>query len=329
MWNVSELLLILVLLTAAESVINAAPHPGRRSLMGFFLRLLGYSGGILVMTFSETASFATQVIFLLLAAYMFRWFVQSAVAYIRGPRLFEQPRKADIAALAADLTGLPERQCSRVASAILRQHDVRVALLGLILLAEKASEVQDLEKEWLEYCAVGREEVLELMEISGADGVANALFFAEILCMYEINSVKNALSAQNRPHFRGRSGRIWITQRLEKSGRVRRRAEEYGLPVEQKSTGRHKGAPVPFIMKIWPPKGLAGAGHPVRGRVLLVSIIGMLAYGVFALSIDRSSGWIFIIVGVLVYILALLAVPDFRELAARHKDVADSKGGET
>jgi hypothetical protein len=327
MWSAGELVLILVLLTAAESVINAIPHPGRRGVMNFCTRLVAYSAGIFIMSFSRLASVATQVIFLLLAAYMFRWFVSAGVAYVRGPQLFEPPRKAELAALAADLTGLAEGRCARVAARVLRKHDARVALLGLVFLAEEKKDVEDFEQIWLDSCDRARATVLDLMEQAEIRGVANALFLAEALCMYETPSVESVLKARNRLTVRGRGGRAWVAHRLEKTGRVRRRAEEYGLPVEHKTkSGEPVRAPMSFLMRIWPPKGLAGLGHPGRGVVLLLSLLAMVAYGGVALAMDRGSGWVFLAIAVLVYMLALLTMSDFRELAVRRREWAESKG---
>ena len=328
MWNVGELVLILVLLTAAESVINAVPRPGRRGVESFFVRIAGYSAGIVIMSFSNMAALATQAVFLLLVAYVFRWLVSGGVAYVRGPQLFESPRKAELSALAADLTGLPEGRCARVASRVLRRHEPSVGLLGLILLAEENKEIEDFDQEWPAACDRARTAALNLLEQAEGRGVANALFLAEALCMYEAASVESVLKTRNRPPMRGRSGRAWIAQRLEKSGRVRRRAEEYGLPVEhQTKSGEPVRVPLSFLMRIWPPKGLAGMGHPGRGVVLWMSLLAMAVYGGVALAMGRGSGWIFLAVTVLMYMLALLAITDFRELAARRRELAESKGG--
>jgi hypothetical protein len=326
MWHAGELVLVLLLLTIAESVINAAPHVGRRGALSFVIRLFGYSIGIALMSVGDVAAITVQVLLLVLAAYMFRWFVASVVAYVRGPQLFEAPRKADLAFLAQDLSGLPDRRCAHAAKRILREHDGRVGLLGLILLAEEKGEPQELEPQWLDACGRARGMVRQLEERYGLEGATNALFLAELLCMYEPSSVESLLKSRERPALRGRASRTAVAHRLEKTGRVRRRAEEYGLPVEHKTkSGEPIRVPLSFLMKIWPPSGLAGAGFPGRGTALWISLLGMIAYGVTALAFNRNSGWVFLAVGVLVYILALLALSDFRELAARRKEWMESK----
>jgi len=317
------------LLAVSESMINVSPHPVRRAALSFAAWAGAFALGITLLASAQVAMITAEVAVLVVAAYMFRWFTGSIVDYVRAPQLFETPRKSELKLLAHEMTSAPLKTCADACGQVLRFHDPRMALLGLMALVDRGdARPEDLAEKWQTACAGSRDTVLDLLGRYGGRGSTNALFLAQLLCMYETISVEKALSESKSPEPVGRRGRVRLAQRLAKMGRVRHRAEEYGLPVESRIRQEKRAEPkTPLRVRAWPAGRLVSLGFRRRGLAFGISHSLMMVYGAGALAVGRGSGWVFLGVGTLVYMLALAAMSDFADLAGRYGEGTPAVGG--
>ena len=68
-----------------------------------------------------------------------------------------------------------------------------------------------------------------------------------------------------------------------------------------------------FWAVLWPAVGLARAGFAERALAFGIGHGLLIAYGLLALAMHRSSGWIYLAVAVLIHIEGVFAQVDFAE----------------
>ena len=332
-----ELFAVLLLIAIGQGVLEVSPHATRRILVGLAGWVLAFAVGVAILSVRRVATEAVAIGLALLAGYILWWIAVGIVKYFRGPGFFEPPRAGELGDLARQASGLPARDCRRIARRLLREFDGAVALLGLLSLSgSRESSAGEFERAWNEASekalaqaarlASGRAEAAP----PGRTGKSNLLFVAQALCLYERESVERVLARLAAKPRQGRAARVEAAERLEQSGKERKEARQFGLaaPLKKVQEGHApSGTELQAAEVIWPPMGLARCGFKKRAAALAVSHGALLAYGALALSFGRGSGWVFLGAAVLVHVQALFAIGDFAWLQAHSVAGAETGGG--
>jgi hypothetical protein len=256
---------------------------------------------------------AVEIGLALLAGYLVWLIGTSIVRYFRGPDFFEPPRAGELGDLAQQVSGLPARDCRKIARRLLRKDDGAIALLGLLSLSGSSeSGAEEFERAWSEASEKARAQAARLA--GGRAERSNLLFAAQALCLYERESVERAFARLAAKARQGRAARVEAAEQLAQSGRERKEARQFGLaaPLKYVRDGRApSGSELQAVDVIWPPMGLIRCGFRRRGATLALSHGALLAYGALALSLGRASGWVFLGAAVLIHVQALFAIGDF------------------
>jgi hypothetical protein len=155
-------------------------------------------------------------------------------------------------------------------------------------------------------------------------------FVAQALCVYEATSIERAFRRLKAPGLGDRAARARAAGQLTDSGRRRRDTDwldmDPALNGEQKAAGGTSG--VTALRVLWPALGVRQAGFKGRALALGVSEVVLVGYAIAALSIGRTSGWIYLAVAGLIHIEAVFALGDFHaaEVHAASAPPAGEKG---
>ena len=351
MWHASELFLILLLMTVEQCAMDVAPDAARRIVRIFAVWLLAFAAGIMLLSLESIVADVVRIGILVLVAYLARWAFDSAAQFFRAPQLFEAPGPADLIVAAEQVSGLAHKECRRISRAILREHDSYIALLALMSLSsEDIAAAADLEQAWRKACEEARALAMELAGKyrSGGGkarpGTVNALFLTQALCLYEQNSIERVLASHRGPSSWRRAERVKIARQLEASGRSRKDSAQVfgiaapwaskpgaglGCDVAGKGTAATEGGSATQASLadiLWPPLSFARAGFKGRAVAFAVSYAVLAGYGLLALSLNRDSWWIFLLVAVLLHVEAAFAVGDFNWAAAPRGEPGAVKG---
>lgn len=318
MWHATELLAALVLICVAQAAIDVAPHPARRALWSFLGLCAAFAVAIAVLSSKTVADPVVRLGIAVLIVYLLRWIITSAVDYLRGPFLMEPIRAADLAAAVEDVAGLAERPARRAARRILRDHSGETALLALSRLEKREGEPEgEFIARWQAACAPALEDARRIAaKFGGAKGEdrvsATALrFISQALCLYRRESVERVLSRLDGLSLARHSGRTRAGAELEKSAARNADMASLGLlpPADDQEAPRVTA--FSGLALLWPALGLSRIGCSVRAWALGSAEALLLAYGLFAAYIDRSSWFVFLVVGILIHIQAAMALGDF------------------
>jgi len=329
-----EFFIVLLLIAIGQGVLEAAPHTARRILVSLAAWVFTFGAAIAILSVRRVATDAVAIGLALLAGYILWLIGTSLFKYFRGPIFFEPPKAGELAELAQQVSGLPERDCRKIARRLLRKFDGAVALLGLLSLSgsnERGSEA--FEQAWKD---ASEKALAQAARLAGGDagpaaaggvGKSNLLFVVQALCLYERESVERVLARLSAKARQGRAARVEATERLEQSGKERKEARQFGLaaPLKNVKDGHTlSGTELQVAEILWPPMGLIRCGFKKRAAALAVSHGALLAYGILALSLGRGtfwdlsgSGWVFLGAAILIHVQALFAIGDFEWLQAR------------
>jgi len=314
-----ELFAVLLLIGIGQGVLEVTPHPTRRILISLAAWVLAFAVAVAILSFRRVAADVVGAGLALLAGYILWWIGTGIVRHFRGPGFFEPPKAAELGDLAQQVSGLPPRDCRKIARRLLRKFDGAVALLGLLSLNGSGERgAAEFERAWKEASEKALAQAAESARSVGG-GKNNLLFVAQALCLYEKESVERALVRLAAKARRGHAVRVVATERLAQSGKERKEARQFGLgaPVKSVHDGHAaSGSELQAGEILWPPMGLARCGFKRRAAALAVSHGALLAYGALALILGRSSGWVFLGAAVLVHVQALFAIGDFAWLQA-------------
>ena len=322
-----ELFAVLLLIAIGQGVLEVAPHATRRIIVSLAAWVFTFAVGVAILSVRRAAADAVAIGLALLAGYILWWIGMGIVKYFRGPGFFEPPKAGELAALAQQVSGLPARDCRKIARRLLRKFDGAVALLGLLSLSGSGeSGAEEFERAWNEASDKALAQAAESAPSCGA-GKSNLLFVAQALCLYEKESVERVLARLAAKARQGRAARVEATERLAQSGRERKEARQFGLaaPLKNVRDGHApSGTELQAVEVVWPPMGLVRCGFRKRAAALAVSHGALLAYGALALTLGRGSGWVFLGAAVLVHVQALFAVGDFAWLQAHSAGGAET-----
>jgi hypothetical protein len=314
-----EFVAVLLLMAIGQGVLEVSLHPARRILVTLAAWLFVFAVGAAILSVRRVAADVVGVGLALLAGYILWWIAAGIVRHFRGPAFFEPPRAGELGALAQQVSGLPARDCRKIAPRLLRKGDGAVALLGLLSLSGSGeSGAEEFERAWDEAAEKALMQAAGLAA-SGGVGKSNLLFVAQALCLYEKESVERVLARLAAKARRGRAARVEATEQLAQSGKERKEARRFGLaaPLKNVQEGHAvSGSEFRAVDLLWPPMGLVRCGLKKRAAALAVSHGTLLAYGALALGLGRGSGWVFLGAAVLVHVQALFAIGDFTWLQA-------------
>ncbi|MGO8704452.1 MAG: hypothetical protein ACLQVA_11585 [Candidatus Brocadiia bacterium] len=324
-----ELFAILLLMAIGQGVLEVAPHAARRVAVTLAAWVFAFAVGAAILSVRRVAADVVAIGLALLAGYILWWIGAGIVRHFRGPVFFEPPKAGELGELAQQ-AGLPAGDCRKIARRLLKTFDGSVALLGLLSLSGSGDGgAEEFERAW---DAASEKSLAQAGGIPFAGpGRSNMLFVAQALCLYEKESVERVcarLAAKNR---QGRAARVEAAEQLAQSGRERKEARRFGLTAPLKNvrdSNVASGTELEPVDILWPPMGLVRCGFQNRAAALAVSHGVLVAYGVLALALGRSSGWVFLAAAVLVHVQALFAIGDFAWLQA-HGAAGAEKGART
>jgi hypothetical protein len=331
-----ELFAVLLLMAVGQCVLEVAPHAARRVLVTLAAWIFAFAVVAAILSVRRVAADVVALGLALLASYILWWIVAGIVKYFRGPGFFEPPKAGELGDLAQQASGLPARDCRKIARRLLRKFDGSVALLGLLSLSGSGEGgAEEFERAWNE----AAEKALAQAQgtPSGGAGKSNLLFVAQALCLYEKESVERVLARLAAKGRQGRAVRVEATEQLAQSGRERKEARRFGLaaPLKNVRDGHAASGPELTPLEIlWPPMGLIRCGFKGRAAALAVAHGALIIYGTITLIAGRDPGWLFIFPGVyftaaaLIHVQALFAIGDFAWLQT-HGAAGAEKGART
>lgn len=316
MQHAVELLAILLLMAVGQCVLDPSPRIMRRVMYAFVWSALAFAVAITIVSIPSVAAPATQLAGIALAAYVIRWIVGGIVDHFAGPTIAEMPGNAEIAAMAARVTGAPLPAARRAARRIMRRNDGYIALAAVRSLGSK--DADSLEAAWQTACEALREEIAETARSLGGANASghvstNAIrFLAQAVCAYEFESVKRVLGRSKECRLASRAGRELAAGLLEKQAR-RVDIEQTGQTAAGKA-----GSPAIYpAALIWPGVGFMRLGFGKHATAFSIAQILLILYGAARVAAARgfhgNSGYVFLGVAALVHIQALLAMGDFVE----------------
>ena len=317
MAHIVELCVLLLLLSVGHGVVDVAPELSRRIVRGFILWMLAMAGAAVVFSIPPLAIWAVRLGLVLVAVYTFQWILGGIVGFVRGPFLFAEPGTRVLAAAAHRASGLPMRECRRLARRMRRAYHGYTTLLGLAELeATEGTDAEAFGCAWSEECeralAGAREVVCRCAGKDEGDrvGAADILFVTQALCRYESKAVHRVLSG---PGGGGsRRARVKAARKLEHVAAHRRTPEWLdGIFPEHASGATPLSKGFRLWMLFWPAGGIARAGFSERAIALAVSFSGLLLYGLLAVTLGRGAGWVYLAVAALIHIEAVFALSDF------------------
>jgi hypothetical protein len=321
MFHAIELFAVLLLIAIAEGALEVSPHVTRHILVSLAAWVLAFAAGVAILSLRRVATDAVGIGLALLAGYILWWIGAGIVQYFRGPGFFEPPKADELGDLAQQVSGLPARDCRKIARRLLRKGDGAVALLGLLSLSGSGERgAEEFEGAWSEAAEKARAQAARLAggraesAPSGGSRRSSRLFVAQALCLYEKESVERVFTRLAAKALRGRAARVEATEQLAQSGKERKEARQLGLAASLKNVQDSRapsGSEFQAAEVVWPPMGLIRCGFRKRAAALAVSHGALLAYGALALSLGRDSGWVFLGAAVLIHVQALFAIGDF------------------
>lgn len=318
MWHAIELAAALVLVSAAQAAIDASPQPARRAMWSFLSLCAAFAVGIAVLSSKSVAEPVVRLGIAVLIAYMVRWMITGIVDYLRGPSLTEPLRAADLATAVERGAGLEPQSALRAAKRVLKDWEAEIALIALARMECRADEPEvEFIARWQAGCGPVLEDVRRVAaRFGGGKGEGRVSttalrFVSQALCVYRRESVERVLSKIDGLCLARHSGRVRAGEELEKSAARNADMERLGLlPPAEEPESRAVSA---FSSRavLWPALGLARVGFKGRAQVLGLAEAVLLAYGLFAVYIDRDSWFVFLAVGLLIHIQAVMALGDF------------------
>ena len=322
MIHVLELLALLLLLAVGHATVNAAPGLALRIVRSFSMWVLAFGVGIAILCVPIVALWAVRFGVVIVAAYIGRWLIDSAVDFFRGPYLLAMPSAAALGRVARGISGLPPHVCRKVARRICREHDNFVALMGLACVGPDPDwDEETFYAAWYESCQealrTARDTARRFDGGSAQDRVrtADVRFVAQAFFLFEQKSVEGIFKNAKSRVLGNRFARARTAALLEKSATKSAAAERIGLrpPAAKKVARRPDGKRFSVVSLVWPALGIARGGFAARAAILTLDHICLIGYGVLALSLGRSSGWVFLAVAVLVHVEGAFALEDFSE----------------
>lgn len=318
MWHAVELAVALVLVSAAQAAIDVSPHPARRATWSFLSLCAAFAVGIAVLSSKSVAEPVVRLGIAVLIAYMVKWMITGVVDYLRGPLLTEPLRAADVAAAVERGAGLEPKTAKRAAKRVLKDWEAEIALIALARMELRAEEAEaEFIARWQAGCGPALEDVRRIAgRFGGAKGEgrvsgAAVRFVSQAMCVYRRESAERVLSKVDGLSLASRAGRVRAGEELEKSAARNADMERLGLlpPVEEPEHTAVSAFSSRAVL--WPALGLAGVGFKGRALALGLAEAVLLAYGLFAVYIDRDSWFVFLAVGLLIHIQAVMALGDF------------------
>ena len=330
MLHAIELLAVLLLMALGQGVLDISPRPARRVVASFLAWALAFAVGIVVLSIPAVAGSAVRLAIVVLAAYMLRWLIGSVVEYFRGPYLLEPLRTGELAAAAEHVSGLPTPVIRRITRRMEREYEGFLCLAALLRLPlGEAVEERAFEQRWREGCEAVRKEAVEMAARFGhprAEGRFNAsavMFVAQALCVFEPDSVERSLARLPAGALARRSGRAKAVHQLNRSARRNAAAERLGITTP--AAGEEMPArpsPLTLAAIALPALGIYRIGYKGRAWAFAFAHATLFLYGAAALSMGRGAGYVFLGVGLMLHIQALLGLGDFAGLAEEEAHIA-------
>ncbi len=318
MWHAIELAAALAAVCAAQAAIDVNPHPLRRGAWNLLGLAAAFALGIAVLSSRTVADPVVRVGIVALGAYLLRWIITSVEDWLRGPLLMEPVRAADLAAAVERAVGLAPREAMKAARRALRDWEGETALAALARLDVRPDEhPNDFAARWDAESAAMLAEARALAERYGGATGAGRLsmpalrFMAQGLCLYRRESLERVLTRADERALARHSGRAHAAAALDESAARNPDMDRLGFlpPSDEGAEGRTTAFCAAGVL--WPARGLARVGFAGRAWALGVAEAALLSYGLFAAWMDRGSWMVFLIVGVLVHIQAVMALGDF------------------
>ena len=319
MTHLAELTALLLLMSIGHGVTVSAPEVVRRIVRNFILWMIAFGVGLALFSLSWLVTAVVRFGAVFAVAYAVRWVVGDVVDFLRGPYLMAIPGPAGIAEAVRRISGKSARESRRLTDCVCDENDPVIALLGLVFVGSEGGEkAQDFGAAWRKGCDGALASVSELVEKHGVSrgkgrrAVFDMRFIAEALCVYDPKIVVRVLDGMKAPALGSRRARSQVMRQLKRVGRRTSLTVKLGLESPQGADGAGmEGRDFRIWMVALPALGLSRAGFSRRATALGISLLLLFGYGVFALTIGRASGWVYLAVGVLVHIEALFALGDF------------------
>ena len=144
-----ELFAVLLLIAIGEGVLEVAPHAARRVLVTLAAWVFAFAVGAAILSVRRVAADVVAIGLALLAGYILWWIGAGIVRHFRGPVFFEPPKAGELGELAQQASGLPARDCRKIARRLLQKFDGSVALLGLLSLSGSGEGgAEEFERAW-------------------------------------------------------------------------------------------------------------------------------------------------------------------------------------
>jgi len=317
MIHIVELAAVLLLLCIGHGVVDVSPHPVRRIARSYAFWVAGLGAVIALFSVPSLVVWLVRLAVVLAVVFAFRWVWGEAVAFWRGPHLVPEPSRRSLREAFRELSACPSAMCREAVGTVLREHHPYVALLGLTRLdVTECSEVEEPGLTWRCAADLALEEVRETAARLSSDpyGMADTndmLFLAQGLSLYEARSVRQAVAEACKGNRRGRRARKLVVDWLARSGRPSEAAKSFLILNGGEAAAERKGEFWTVVGIIWPARGIARAGYPQRAAAYALAFVLLAAYGAFALSIDRGSGWVYLATALFIHIEAVFAIGDF------------------
>jgi len=317
MIHVVELAAVLLLLCIGHGVVDVSPHPVRRIARSYVFWVAGLGVVIALFSVPSLVVWLVRLAVVLAAVFAFRWVWGEAVAFRRGPHLVPEPSRGSLRAAFRELSAGSNAMCREAVRTVLREHHPYVALLGLTRLdAAECSDVEEPGLAWRGAADLAIEEVRDAAARLGGEpersvNTNDMLFLAQALSLYEALSVRQAVAEACKESLRGRRARKRVVDWLARSGRPSEAAKSFLILNGGDAAAERKEEIWTVAGIVWPARGIARAGYPQRAAAYALAFVLLAAYGAFALSIDRGSGWVFLATALFIHIEAVFAIGDF------------------
>ena len=118
MFHAIELFAVLLFIAIGEGVLEVAPHATRRILISLAGWVLAFAAAIAILSIRRVAADVVAIGLALLAGYIVWWIGSGIVRHFRGPGFFEPPKAGELGELAQQVSGLPARDCRKIARRI-------------------------------------------------------------------------------------------------------------------------------------------------------------------------------------------------------------------
>ena len=318
MEHVAEFFALLVLLSVGRGVVDVSPAMGRRIGKSLFLWVILMGVVVAILRQPHIAVWALRLGVVLIGVFFVQWILRGIVDHITGPHLIAEPHRRALAEATRYVSGLSLEEARPIAHRVHGEHHAYVALMALGQLdAKEPLPDEPFETIWTRECDRSLAELRELVlqcQGRGKDvrvGANDLLFAAQAMFLYEAKAVQRVLARMGAKAFGNRSRRAAAAAELEKIGRPSVMASELGLvSVEEKKAGDRK-SPIRLATVLWPAAGIARAGFSQRAMAFVLCFVLLVIYGVFAVNLHRTSGWVYLAVALLIHVEAVFALGDF------------------